>query len=661
MENSEAPSVVVQATEGKPSCTDTASSASKLSKQKLFLLLKKHGVEGEADFLQNSAIKEEDVIPSLRQEKIGVAEGFFKDLAYELGLQFISDEEIRKKCRASHDCRFVAILPYSFLRGKLILPLQVTKSAAKIAIANPLDRKAMTILECLLGERKVEWYVASVDIVDRSIEKVYNEIHKKQALWDLYYRSPEESAYRTLLPSQKYLLIGIALGTIICFLLNFQVTLILVFSAINILYFSINPIKFYISIRGLQGSKKVAKVSETMLRNVDKHSLPIYTILVPVYHESKVLPQVMKNIYGMDYPKEKLDVKILLEEKDTETLNEARELGLFGGPFKTVSSIPASSYREFLKVFEPIIVPEADIITKPRACNYGLLRAKGEYCVIYDAEDNPDTDQLKKAAIVFHNSDQDLSCLQSRLNFYNTQENLLSRWFSIEYSYWYDYYLEGLDRVGAPIPLGGTSNHFRTKQLQDIGSWDPYNVTEDADLGIRISRKNLKTQMMDCYTYEEAPIKIWSWIRQRSRWYKGHLQTYLVHMRNPKKLLVDMGLKRFLLFQLTFGGGIFMPIINPILWMITLTSIAFPGAFHYISFFPIQQICTFNLVVGNLAYILFYLMACLKKKIHSLIPLSITMPIYWMLISIGAWRGLVQLITKPFYWEKTEHGISKAI
>ncbi|MCJ7762385.1 glycosyltransferase, partial [Candidatus Bathyarchaeota archaeon] len=287
------------------------------------------------------------------------------------------------------------------------------------------------------------------------------------------------------------------------------------------------------------------------------------------------------------------------------------------------------------------------------------LRTKGKYCVIFDAEDNPDEDQLKKAAVAFSHLPEDIVCLQSKLNFYNAKENLLSGWFSIEYSYWYDYYLQGLDRVDVPIPLGGTSNHFRVNQLRDLGGWDPYNVTEDADIGIRLSRRKLRTAMLDCYTYEEATIKLGSWIRQRSRWYKGHTQTYLVHMRHPIKLLQELGWRKFLLFQFTFGGGIYMPLINPFLWVITLVSFFAPWAFSSLFLLPIESICVFNLIVGNLSFLFLYLWTCVKQRRYHFVPLALTMPLYWMLISVAAWRGLWQLMTRPFYWEKTLHGVSK--
>jgi cellulose synthase/poly-beta-1,6-N-acetylglucosamine synthase-like glycosyltransferase len=431
------------------------------------------------------------------------------------------------------------------------------------------------------------------------------------------------------------------------------------FAIVNISYFLVNPVKIYISIKGFQKSGNIADFTPEQMDAAKDEDLPIFTVLVPVYHETKILSQVMRNIYQMNYPKDKLDIKILMEEKDQETLQEARELGLFGDPKRLAAWIPEAEYRKFLKVFDPVIVPNADITTKPRACNYGLQRATGKYCVIYDAEDSPDPNQLKKAAMAFAQASNDITCLQSKLTFYNFNENVLTGWFTIEYSYWYDFYLEGLDRVNVPIPLGGTSNHFRIDQLRELGGWDPYNVTEDADLGIRIARRKLKTAMLNSYTYEEATLNAKSWIKQRSRWYKGHTQTYLVHMRHPVKLLQELGWKQFTLFQFTFGGSIFMPIINPILWVITGISLFAPWLFISLFLFPIQGLCIFNLIVGNSAYMLLYVASCIKQKRYRSLHLALTMPAYWVLISVASWRGLLQLITKPFYWEKTMHGVTK--
>jgi cellulose synthase/poly-beta-1,6-N-acetylglucosamine synthase-like glycosyltransferase len=332
---------------------------------------------------------------------------------------------------------------------------------------------------------------------------------------------------------------------------------------------------------------------------------------------------------------------------------------LFGEPEEMAEGIPAQEYRQFLKVFEPLVIPKAEITTKPRACNYGLLRAKGKYCVIYDAEDSPDRDQLKKAAILFSRLPEEVVCLQSKLNFYNAKESVLTRWFSIEYSYWYEFYLQGLDRTDVPIPLGGTSNHFRTSQLRALGGWDPYNVTEDADIGMRLSRKKLRTEMLETYTYEEAPSKVWSWIRQRSRWCKGHMQTYLVHMRHPIKLLKDFGARKFVMFQLTFGGSIFMPIINPFLWALTILAFVSPWSQNSLIIAQFRPIFILNLIAGNTVYVVMYFAACIDKKNYKALPSALAMPAYWVLISAAAFRGLYQLVTRPFYWEKTTHGMSK--
>jgi hypothetical protein len=631
-----------------------------VDKEAVLHLLRVHGVLETAG-VEGADVRVEEVILTLRKAKVKLPEGFFKDLAAMLQLPFLPLAHVKKLCKSDYACKFVSILPYRVIDEYLIIPLEITDSIAKVASANPLNQKAMLLLQCLLGKRRVKWYVASLDAVEMVKEKVYREIHLKRALNDLYYRNPEESAYTVLTTGQKVFAFALIQVFLIALIISFSVTLAFLFAVLNIAYFLINPLKMYIAARGFQGSRGIAHLSHEHLSKVRDEDLPVYTVLVPVYHEATVLSHIMRNIYRMDYPKDKLDVKILMEEKDEETLREAKALGLFGKPEKFVDGIPKERYLDFLKVFEPVIVPVADITTKPRACNYGLLRAKGKFCVIFDAEDNPDEDQLKKAAVAFANLPEDIVCLQSKLNFYNADENVLTGWFSIEYAYWFDYYLEGLDKVDAPIPLGGTSNHFRINQLRELGGWDPYNVTEDADLGIRLSRKKLRTAMMDSYTYEEATVKLRSWIRQRSRWYKGHVQTYLVHMRHPLKLLRELGLRKFLLFQFTFGGGIYMPLINPFLWAITVTGIFAPWVFNSLLPLPLQPICLFNLIVGNLSYILLYLWTCIKQRRYRYVPLALTMPVYWILISLGAWRGLIQLVTKPFYWEKTMHGVSSTL
>jgi cellulose synthase/poly-beta-1,6-N-acetylglucosamine synthase-like glycosyltransferase len=682
----------------------------------------------DLSFLNAPNVNEQNLIFALQERKINVKDSFFNELASELGIPFIQSGDLEE------NSQLAATLPYKVLVENLALPLDLSDGKMKIATANPLNEGFLTMLEELL-HAKVELCVASISGIEHAAGKGYREIHKDRALRDLRYRNPDESACRVLYPWQKRVIIALALLLGVLLVVNFPISFIVTFAAINALYFCVSPIKFYISFRGFKGSRRSVQVSDKDLRELKEQNLPVYTILIPIYHEAKILSHIIENVYKINYPHEKLDVKILMEEKDTETINEAMRLGLFGKPktviapiipveqktkpmsrlessmrvidsdantVGTLESVKATKgansrlvltvkcnggetmevpesfvdsandvvllkgnldeliaqYLDSLKVFDAVVVPDAEIKTKPRACNYGLLRARGEYCVIFDAEDDPEPDQLKKAAIAFSRAGDDVVCLQSRLNFYNPKENLLTRWFSLEYAFWYDYYLDGLDLVGAPLPLGGTSNHFRTKKLREIGGWDPYNVTEDADLGLRISRNGLKTAMLNSYTFEEANNKLGNWIRQRSRWNKGHVQTYLVHMRHPRRLLQEMGWKQFFYFQLTFGGNIFLPLVNPLLWAITVLTLLNPGMFDFLFFYPIVYVCIFNLFIGNGVFILLHIGPYVLKKNYTSIPLALAIPLYWILISIGDWRGVIQLVTKPFYWEKTQHGLS---
>ncbi|MEI3001403.1 MAG: glycosyltransferase family 2 protein [Victivallis sp.] len=189
-----------------------------------------------------------------------------------------------------------------------------------------------------------------------------------------------------------------------------------------------------------------------------------------------------------------------------------------------------------------LTVPDAPPKTKPRACNYGLSQAKGVFSVIYDAEDAPEPDQLKKACIAFRRDpEKRVLCVQGKLNYFNSRHNLLTRLFTVEYSTYFDLTLPGYQLFNLPLPLGGTNNHFRTDILRKIGGWDPFNVTEDCDLGLRIYEYGYKTRLINSTTYEEANSQVWNWMRQRSRWVKGFIQTHLVHYRNPFRTMKRLG------------------------------------------------------------------------------------------------------------------------
>jgi glycosyltransferase XagB len=588
----------------------------------------------------------------LRELKIDPGDNFFKDLASNLGLSFIEPDELMSKSYLASS------LPFTVLRKNLIFLLKIDSNKVVIATSNPLNKKLFLELEKIF-KKHIEVCVSTTGAIEYAIDKGYSEIHRDKAIGQLRDRKPDESAYKVLYPWQRSVLITILVFFFTFLIYDFTLVMLVILWAVNILYFFVNPFKLYISFRGFENSGEGVVITREEIDAIEDKDLPVYTILIPVFKEASVLPDLISNINNLDYPKDKLDVKILLEEKDSETIEAAKRIGLIGDPEVIIEGMTLLEYKEFTKIFDITIVPDGPIKTKPRACNFGLYRARGKYCVIYDAEDDPDPNQLKKAVIAFNKLSDEYVCLQSHLNFYNPKENILARWFSLEYSFWFDYYLQGLNYVGAPLPLGGTSNHFITKVLYRLGGWDPYNVTEDADLGIRISARKYKTAMLNSFTLEEANLRFWNWIRQRSRWNKGYIQTFLVHTRFPLKLYKDLGFKTFCYLVFTFGGNIFLPLINPILWIVTLITVFMPDTAAYMFTPEIETICSFNLIVGNLIYIGLHVGPSIVKKDWGAIPVALLIPLYWMMVSFAAWKGALQLITKPFYWEKTDHGISK--
>jgi len=368
---------------------------------------------------------------------------------------------------------------------------------------------------------------------------------------------------------------------------------------------------------------------------VEEENLPVYTILVPLYQESLVFKQLVVSLSDLDYPPDKLDIILLLEADDIETIGE-------------IDKQPLPS------CFRVLIVPSGYPRTKPRACNFGLLHARGEYVVIYDVEDRPERDQLRKVLNAFRQSNHSVFCVQCRLNYYNVRQNVLTRLFTLEYSFWFDLLLIGLSMLGAPVPLGGTSNHFPTVALRSLGGWDAYNVTEDCDLGMRLAISGYQTVVIDSTTWEEANSKLQNWIRQRSRWVKGYIQTYLVHTRNPAKLFQRLGLRDFLSFQFVIGGTPLVLLCAPFLWVMTTI-----GSLHLIAstndYFGVISIIP--LLLYTVIFLFFGICGAMVRHNYDLLSYTLLLPAYYALQSYAAWKGLYQLFTKPHYWEKTEHGL----
>lgn len=522
----------------------------------------------------------------------------------------------------------------------LFYPLSWTdEHTLTVMVNDPLDWAVDELLYSWRPGLRIEKVLGTEQDITQLLSQDQGSRFSQEAVYKLMARLPEESASRVFTPSQ----IAVGYGLLLLFLLGLATapwtTLTILVLLINLFYVASILFKLLLSLVG--SADRFHQITDEEVAALDDRDLPIYTILVPVYKEPEVMPILIKSLSKLDYPHERLDVLILLEENDRDTIEAAR----------------AAKPPRYVRL---LIVPDSKPKTKPKACNYGLAFARGEYLTIYDAEDIPDPDQLKKAVIAFRKGDPSLVCVQAALNYFNRNENFLTRMFTLEYSYWFDYLLPGLETLRMPIPLGGTSNHFRTDRLRELQGWDPFNVTEDADLGIRASQHGYTVGVINSTTYEEANCAVKNWIRQRSRWIKGYMQTWLVHNRNPLRSLRKLGLKNWLSYQFFIGGSFFTFLTSPIMWLLFIYWLLTRA--HWLqNLFPswLVYLGLFNLLVGNAIGIYLNLVAVFRRGYYDLAFYALLNPIYWQLHSMAAYMALWQLFTKPFYWEKTIHGLSK--
>jgi cellulose synthase/poly-beta-1,6-N-acetylglucosamine synthase-like glycosyltransferase len=365
---------------------------------------------------------------------------------------------------------------------------------------------------------------------------------------------------------------------------------------------------------------------------------PVVSIIVALYREADIAPRLARRLARLDYPEELLDVILAVEAEDHVTLD-------------------ALAQAELPPWMRVVIVPEGQVKTKPRALNHALDHARGAIVGVYDAEDAPEPDQLLKVVERFQRSGPDVACLQGMLDYYNPRTNWLSRCFTIEYAGWFRLVLPGLARLGLVVPLGGTTLFFRRDVLDRLGAWDAHNVTEDADLGIRLARHGYRTELIDTVTHEEANCRPLPWIKQRSRWIKGYIMTWAVHMRAPRLLWRQLGPRGFLGFQVLFLGTIAQFLLAPLLWSFVLLPFgvdhplyaAMPAAAVWILFVIFFLSEASNILIGALG---------LGRTTHGLSLLWVlTLKVYYPLASLAAYKGLIELATRPFYWDKTTHGL----
>ncbi|WP_246043876.1 glycosyltransferase family 2 protein [Ruegeria sediminis] len=366
--------------------------------------------------------------------------------------------------------------------------------------------------------------------------------------------------------------------------------------------------------------------------------LPPISVLVPLYKEREIADALVRRLGRLNYPKALLDVILVLEEKD----------GV------TQAALSAADLPHWMRVIK---VPDlGGLTTKPRAMNFALDFCRGEIVGVWDAEDAPAPDQLERVAARFAQAPPDVVCLQGILDYYNPRTNWRARCFTIEYCSWFRVILPGIARLGLVVPLGGTTLFFRRQVLEELGRWDAHNVTEDADLGVRLCRAGYRTEMIDTVTHEEASFRAWPWVRQRSRWLKGFMVTYLVHMRAPRRLLADLGLWRFVGFQAFFLGTLGQFLLAPVLWSLWLLLFGLPHPIAQMVAPPLMAILVGFLVLAELLNILIGLTAVSAKDRRFLMPWVPTMMAYFPLGAVAAYKALWELAIRPFFWDKTQHG-----
>jgi cellulose synthase/poly-beta-1,6-N-acetylglucosamine synthase-like glycosyltransferase len=384
------------------------------------------------------------------------------------------------------------------------------------------------------------------------------------------------------------------------------------------------------------------RLPQPKLPRMQDRQLPVYTIIAALYREAKSVAPLMQAINAFDYPREKLQVILALEPNDLATRAAIARLG----PMPHV---------------QVLIAPATGPTTKPKALNCALPFARGSFVAVFDAEDRPDPGQLRAALDAFRIHGADVACAQASLCIHNFEESWLSRMFAAEYAGQFDVFLPGLAAMHMPLPLGGSSNHFRTAVLREVGGWDSYNVTEDADLGFRLARLGYRSVTFDSTTNEEAPIRFKAWLGQRSRWMKGWMKTWGVHMREPRRLWREAGPRGFLTLNIIVGGNVLTALAYPILvielaaYLLTNVTGGTSGLFFTGSLAPLH-IAT--ITAGFASTVAIGLMGLVRRdRLRSGWVLALT-PFYWACLSIAAWRALWQLWRDPYRWEKTEHGLT---
>lgn len=399
---------------------------------------------------------------------------------------------------------------------------------------------------------------------------------------------------------------------------------------------------WFLACVALRATAALMKATPPVVTRIPDNELPVYSIVVALYREASSVAPLLASLEALDFPREKLDVIFAVEPNDLQT--RAAIARLRPGPHVRV-------------VVAPALGPQ----TKPKALNAALPFARGSFVVVYDAEDRPEPDQLRTALNAFRIGGDDLACAQASLSIHNTAESRFARLFGAEYAGQFDVVLPGLARLGLPLPLGGSSNHFRTASLRQVGAWDAFNVTEDADLGLRLARFGLRSTTIASTTWEEAPVSYRAWRNQRARWFKGWMQTCLVHVVHPLRLTREAGSRGLMTLWLLLGGSLVAALSLPVLGLMLAYGIfdlvIGEGAWLAAMLQPLHVVSFCAALIASIAIPLYGLAR--RGRLREATVLLWIVP-YWACLSLAAWRALRLLIFAPTHWDKTEHGVSRS-
>ncbi len=389
--------------------------------------------------------------------------------------------------------------------------------------------------------------------------------------------------------------------------------------------------------RKWQGRRSAPAPAPTPTPVAGYRRLPTVSIMVPLFKEREIAGRLVTRLAAIDYPRELLDICLVVEEDDN----------------LTQTTLAASDLPRWMR---KIIVPRGAVRTKPRALNFALDFCRGSIIGVYDAEDAPAPEQIHTVVRRFSETGPEVACLQGVLDFYNAHANWLARAFTVEYATWFRVVLPGLERMGFAVPLGGTTLFFRRDALERLGGWDAHNVTEDADLGIRLARHGYRTELIDTVTKEEANCRAVPWIKQRSRWIKGYAMTWAVHMRRPRRLFAELGLRKFLGVQLLFLGSLSQFLLAPLLWSFWVVPFGLPHPLVEAMPGPMFWTLAGVFAASELLTIAIGAIAVSDPEHRFLVKWVPTLHVYWPLASFAAMKAMIELVTKPFYWDKTQHG-----